>query len=68
MRCVEPPKGRIIVNEGQKTSLERVYAGGDIVLGGYHGAPRYGRRPPGRRYDQCAFPEQSSGVLNQTLE
>jgi glutamate synthase (NADPH/NADH) small chain len=26
-------KGRIIVNENQKTSLERVYAGGDIVLG-----------------------------------
>jgi glutamate synthase (NADPH/NADH) small chain len=26
-------KGRIIVNESQKTSLDRVYAGGDIVLG-----------------------------------
>ncbi|MDR1507228.1 MAG: NADPH-dependent glutamate synthase [Treponema sp.] len=26
-------KGRIIVNEEQKTSLDRVYAGGDIVLG-----------------------------------
>jgi glutamate synthase (NADPH/NADH) small chain len=26
-------KGRIIVNEDQKTSLDRVYAGGDIVLG-----------------------------------
>jgi glutamate synthase (NADPH/NADH) small chain len=26
-------RGRIIVNEEQKTSLERVYAGGDIVLG-----------------------------------
>jgi len=25
--------GNIIVNEGQKTSLDRVYAGGDIVLG-----------------------------------
>jgi glutamate synthase (NADPH/NADH) small chain len=26
-------KGRILVDENQKTSLERVYAGGDIVLG-----------------------------------
>jgi glutamate synthase (NADPH/NADH) small chain len=26
-------KGRILVNDEQKTSLERVYAGGDIVLG-----------------------------------
>jgi glutamate synthase (NADPH/NADH) small chain len=26
-------KGRIIVDEAQKTSLDRVYAGGDIVLG-----------------------------------
>jgi glutamate synthase (NADPH/NADH) small chain len=26
-------KGRIVVNEDQKTSLDRVYAGGDIVLG-----------------------------------
>jgi glutamate synthase (NADPH/NADH) small chain len=26
-------RGRIVVNEDQKTSLERVYAGGDIVLG-----------------------------------
>ncbi|MDR3130580.1 MAG: NADPH-dependent glutamate synthase [Treponema sp.] len=26
-------KGRVIVNEEQKTSLDRVYAGGDIVLG-----------------------------------
>ncbi|QQO09774.1 NADPH-dependent glutamate synthase [Breznakiella homolactica] len=26
-------RGRIIVNEDQKTSLDRVYAGGDIVLG-----------------------------------
>jgi glutamate synthase (NADPH/NADH) small chain len=26
-------RGRIVVNEEQKTSLERVYAGGDIVLG-----------------------------------
>jgi glutamate synthase (NADPH/NADH) small chain len=26
-------RGRIIVDEDQKTSLERVYAGGDIVLG-----------------------------------
>jgi glutamate synthase (NADPH/NADH) small chain len=26
-------KGRIIVNEDQMTSLDRVYAGGDIVLG-----------------------------------
>jgi glutamate synthase (NADPH/NADH) small chain len=26
-------KGRIVVNEDQKTSLEKVYAGGDIVLG-----------------------------------
>ncbi|MDR0450909.1 MAG: NADPH-dependent glutamate synthase [Treponema sp.] len=26
-------RGRIAVNQGQKTSLDRVYAGGDIVLG-----------------------------------
>jgi glutamate synthase (NADPH/NADH) small chain len=26
-------RGRILVNEEQKTSLEQVYAGGDIVLG-----------------------------------
>jgi glutamate synthase (NADPH/NADH) small chain len=26
-------RGRIVVNQGQKTSLDRVYAGGDIVLG-----------------------------------
>jgi glutamate synthase (NADPH/NADH) small chain len=26
-------KGRIVVSEDQKTSLDRVYAGGDIVLG-----------------------------------
>jgi glutamate synthase (NADPH/NADH) small chain len=26
-------RGRIIVDSGQKTSLDRVYAGGDIVLG-----------------------------------
>jgi glutamate synthase (NADPH/NADH) small chain len=26
-------RGRILVDQGQKTSLERVYAGGDIVLG-----------------------------------
>jgi glutamate synthase (NADPH/NADH) small chain len=26
-------RGRILVNEEQKTSMERVYAGGDIVLG-----------------------------------
>jgi glutamate synthase (NADPH/NADH) small chain len=26
-------RGRILVNDEQKTSLERVYAGGDIVLG-----------------------------------
>jgi glutamate synthase (NADPH/NADH) small chain len=26
-------KGRIIVDEDQKTSLDKVYAGGDIVLG-----------------------------------
>ncbi|MDR2482211.1 MAG: NADPH-dependent glutamate synthase [Treponema sp.] len=26
-------RGRIVVNSGQKTALERVYAGGDIVLG-----------------------------------
>jgi glutamate synthase (NADPH/NADH) small chain len=26
-------RGRIVVNEEQKSSLERVYAGGDIVLG-----------------------------------
>jgi glutamate synthase (NADPH/NADH) small chain len=26
-------KGRIEVSEDQKTSLDRVYAGGDIVLG-----------------------------------
>jgi glutamate synthase (NADPH/NADH) small chain len=26
-------KGRIVVDETQKTSLDRVYAGGDIVLG-----------------------------------
>jgi glutamate synthase (NADPH/NADH) small chain len=26
-------RGRIVVQEGQKTSLDRVYAGGDIVLG-----------------------------------
>jgi glutamate synthase (NADPH/NADH) small chain len=26
-------RGRIVVNEGQKTSLDQVYAGGDIVLG-----------------------------------
>jgi len=25
--------GRILVNDEQKTSLEKVYAGGDIVLG-----------------------------------
>jgi glutamate synthase (NADPH/NADH) small chain len=26
-------RGRILVDENQKTSLDRVYAGGDIVLG-----------------------------------
>jgi glutamate synthase (NADPH/NADH) small chain len=26
-------RGRILVNEAQKTSLDRVYAGGDIVQG-----------------------------------
>jgi glutamate synthase (NADPH/NADH) small chain len=26
-------RGRILVNEDQKTSLDKVYAGGDIVLG-----------------------------------
>jgi glutamate synthase (NADPH/NADH) small chain len=26
-------RGRIVVNEEQKTSLEKIYAGGDIVLG-----------------------------------
>jgi glutamate synthase (NADPH/NADH) small chain len=26
-------RGRILVNDEQKTSLEKVYAGGDIVLG-----------------------------------
>jgi glutamate synthase (NADPH/NADH) small chain len=26
-------RGRIIVNSDQKTSIDRVYAGGDIVLG-----------------------------------